>query len=150
VSQARLWSPLRHRTRAQATPLFLGAVLLVIASLALIEDGTLLFAAHRRAELLADSAARAGASQLDQALARHDPGAPPQIDALLAMETARAYVLQQQPDATVDAVANPETIVVTVGVRVPPTLLHPPDQPTVIVTAEGSAHPFVGQASAQP
>jgi hypothetical protein len=141
---------IQRRARGQATALFVGAVLLVILSLALIEDGTLLFAAHRRAELLADSAARAGASQLDQLQARDHPDVPPRIDAGTAETTARAYVLRQQPDATVDANANPETIVVTVGVRVPPTLLHPPGQPTVVVTADGTAHPFVGQATAEP
>ena len=50
---------LRSRARAQAMPWFMGAIVLVIGSLGLIEDGMLLFAAHRRAELLAESAARA-------------------------------------------------------------------------------------------
>src|SRR5712692_4552412 len=97
----QLWSQrvLRRRARAQAMPWFMGAILLVIGSLGLIEDGMLLFAAHRRAELLAESAARAGASQLDQALARQYPTAPPRIDVALAEATARAYVLRQQPDA---------------------------------------------------
>jgi len=38
---------------------------------------------------------------------------------------------------------------VTVQLRVPPTILHPPGQPTVNVTADGMAHPFVGQAAAE-
>ena len=147
-----LWSQrvLRRRARAQAMPWFMGAILLVIGSLALIEDGMLLFAAHRRAELLAESAARAGASQLDQALARQNPTAPPRIDVALAESIARAYVLRQEADATVDASANPETIVVKVHLAVPPTILHPPGQPTVKVTADGTAHPFIGQATAEP
>ena len=120
----------------------------MILSLGLIEDGMLLFAAHRRAELLAESAARAGASQLDEVLARQDATAPPQINIGAAEATARAYVLQQQPDASVDANADGETIVVTVHVQVPPTILHPPGQPTVEVAADGTAHPFVGQAAA--
>jgi hypothetical protein len=147
-----LWAQrvLRSRARAQAMPWFMGAILLVIGSLAVIEDGMLLFAAHRRAELLAESAARAGASQIDQGLARQYPTAPPRIDVALAEATARAYVLHQQPDATIDASADPETIVVTVRLAVPPTILHPPGQPTVEVMADGTAHPFIGQASAEP
>ena len=136
-----------HRSDAQAMPWFVGAVLLLILSLGLIEDGMLLFAAHRRAELLAESAARAGASQLDQSRARHEPGAPPSIDMPLAVTTARAYVLRQQPDAVVDTRADPQTIVVTVHLHVPPTILHPPGQPTVDVSADGTAHPYVGQVT---
>jgi hypothetical protein len=131
-------------------PWFMAAVLAVILCLALIEDGMLLFAAHRRAELLAESAARAGASQLDLVAARGDPTGPPQIDVVAAEQTARMYVLQQQPEATVDASADTETIVVTVALPVPPTILHPPGQPTVVISADGTAHPFVGQATAEP
>jgi len=131
-------------------PWFMAAVLVVILCLALIEDGMLLFAAHRRAELLAESAARAGASQLDQVAARDHPTAPPQLDVAAAEQIARAYVLQQQPNAAVDASAGPETIVVTVALPVPPTILHPPGQPTIDVSADGTAHPFVGQATAEP
>ncbi len=140
----------RSRARAQAMPWFMAAVLVVILCLALIEDGMLLFAAHRRAELLAESAARAGASQLDQVAARDHPTAPPQLDVAAAEQIARAYVLQQQPNAAVDASAGPETIVVTVALPVPPTILHPPGQPTIDVSADGTAHPFVGQATAEP
>ena len=68
----------------------------------------------------------------------------------VAEQTARRYVLEQQPDEAVDASADPETMVVTVRLHVPPTLLHPPGQPTVEVTADGTAHPFVGQAAAEP
>lgn len=146
----RVHRALRGRARAQAMPWFIGAVLLVMLSLGLVADGMLLFGAHRRATLLAESAARAGASQLDQQLARDDPTAPPRIDVAAAEQTARAYVLRQQPDAAVDASADPETMVVTVRLRVPPTLLHPPGQPTIEVAADGTAHPFVGQASAEP
>jgi hypothetical protein len=135
------------RTRAQALPWFTAAVLLVVLSLGLIEDGMLLFAAHRRAELLAESAARAGASQIDQVAGRADPGAPPRIDVAAAEQIARGYVLQQQSDAAVDARAEPETIVVTVRLAVPPTILHPPGQQTITVSADGTAHPFVGQAA---
>jgi len=130
-------------------PWFMAAVLALILCLALIEDGMLLFAAHRRAELLAESAARAGASQLDRVAARDDPTAPPQLDVAAAERTARVYVLQQQPNAAVDASADPETIVVTVALPVPPTILHPPGQPTIDVSADGTAHPFVGQAMAE-
>ena len=138
-----------QRARGQAMTWFVGAVLLVILSLGLIADGMLLFAAHRRATLLAESAARAGASQLDVASARLQAAGVPTIDVDVAEATARAYVLRQQSDAVVDARADPQTIVVTVQLRVPPTILHPPGHPTVAVTADGVAHPFVGQGAAE-
>jgi len=141
---------LRGRARAQGMPWFIGAILLVILTLGLIEDGMLLFAAHRRAELLAESAARAGASQLDQRLAQDDPTTTPQLDIAAAETTARTYVLRQQPDATVDTRADSETILVTVHLQVPPTILHPPGQPTIDVVADGTAHPFIGLATAEP
>jgi hypothetical protein len=131
-------------------PWFVGSILLVILTLGLIGDGMLLFAAHRRATLLAESAARAGASQLDPQLARNDPTAAPQLDVFAAERIARAYVVRQQPDAIVDTRANPDTIVVTVRLQVPPTILHPPGQPIVAVVADCTAHPFVGLAAAEP
>ena len=143
-------SIVRNRARAQAMPWFMGAVLIVILSLGLIEDGMLLFAGHRRATLLAEAAARAGASQLDLALLQDDPTSPPELDVAAAQTVARAYVLRQQPDAAVDTRADRETIVVTVHLHVPPTILHPPGQPTVDVSADGTAHPFVGLATPEP
>jgi hypothetical protein len=143
-------SVLRGRARAEGTPWFIGAILLVVLSLGLIQDGMLLFAAHRRATLLAESAARAGASQLDQQLAYQDATAPPRLDVAAAEAIARAYVLRQQRDAAVDARADPDTMLVTVRLQVPPTILHPPGQPVVEVVADGIAHPFTGLAAAEP
>jgi hypothetical protein len=128
-------------------PWFIGAVLLVVLVLGLIADSMLLFAAHRRATLLAESAARAGASHLDRQAAHDDPSGPPQLDVITAQGIARAYVLRQQPDAAVDTRADPATIVVTVHLQVPPTILHPPGQPSVEVIADGIAHPFIGLAA---
>jgi Putative Flp pilus-assembly TadE/G-like len=147
---AHLRCLVRSRARGQATPWLIGAILVVILMLGLIGDGMLLFAAHRRAELLAESAARAGARQIDSQLAFDNPHAPPQLDVAAAQTIARDYVLSQQPDAVVDTRADPDTILVTVHVQVPPTILHPPGQPTVDVVADGIAHPFVGLASAEP
>ena len=150
VRAMRARAVVRSRARAQAMPWFVGGVLLLVLSLGLIEDGTLVFATHRRASLLAESAARAGASQLDVALARTDPTAPPRLDPLAAEEIARAYVLQQEPEAVVDASADGETIVVEVHLQVAPTILHPPGQPVIAVVADGTAHPFVGLQAAEP
>src|SRR5258708_1101820 len=74
-------------------------------------------------------------------------GSPPRIDGAAAEQTARTYVLQQQSDAAVDATADPATIVVTVRLHVPPTILHSPGQPSIEISADGTAHPFVGQAA---
>src|SRR5262249_25098429 len=72
-------SALRRRSAvpAQATVWFALIVLVLVLMIGVLADGGLLFATYRRAALLADSAASAGAGMLDPAAVRADPAGPP-------------------------------------------------------------------------
>ena len=66
-------------------PIFIG-----LAGLAI--DGGVLLYAHRQLQSLADGAARAGATRLDQTVLRSSGGANIQLDRPTATDAARAYV----------------------------------------------------------
>lgn len=136
---------LRSRDRGQATAWFVGGVLALVLLFGLVGDGGVLFAAHRRASLLAESGARAGASVVDAPAFRADTAGPPVLDTAAAADAARAYVRRQQPDAHVDAEATPDLLTVQVHLRIATTILHPAGEPEVEIVAEGQARPFIGQ-----
>jgi hypothetical protein len=138
----------RGRQSGQGSVWFVGAILLLVLVFGLVADGGLLFAYHRRAALLAESGARAGANVIDTAAARSNPTAPPVLDVDQAPAIAEDYVIRQEPDAQVSAAATADTVTVEVHLGVVTTLLHPPGQTAVDVVAQGQAHPFVGTASA--
>ena len=103
----------RRRTSAQAL-VWMTLMLPVFVSLAgLVVDGGVLLSSHRQLQSLADGAARAGATRLDQARLRDSGGADVQLDRSNAADTARAYVFdalggsirvwQQAPMVLVDA-----------------------------------------------
>jgi len=77
--------------------------LLGLAGLAM--DGGQLFVAKRGTQSLADAAARAGAAQIDEVVARTNPDSPPQIDPVKAADAAAEYIAQVQPSATVAVLA---------------------------------------------
>jgi hypothetical protein len=135
------------RQRGQASAWSVGAILLLVLVFGLVADGGLLFAYHRRAALLAESAARAGANVIDTAAARANPTAPPVLDTEQASAIAEAYVVRQEPDARVTASATADTVSVEVHLAVVTTLLHAPGQPAIDVMAQGQAHSFVGTAA---
>ncbi len=66
--------------RGQASVLLVGIVLLGLAFAGLAVDGTRLFTARRDRQNRADSAARAGASALDEARFRASDGADVELD----------------------------------------------------------------------
>ena len=77
-------------------------VLLALAGLA-IDSGQALVV-RREVQALADSAARAGAAELDEAVLRSDPFAAPALDPVLATDAALGYVAELQPAATATVV----------------------------------------------
>jgi hypothetical protein len=111
----------------------------------LLSDGAMLFADQRWAAQLADSAARAGASQLDEAALRNAP-AQPQLAPATAEDRARRYVLNREPAADVEPQASPDLIVVRVRLHASTAIAHLPGQDGVDVVAEASARPLAGLA----
>ena len=139
-------STLRGRQRGQATVWLVMLVLVLGLLFGLLADGAVLFADQRWAAQLADSAARAGASQLDEAALRNAPSQPPQLAPARAEDRARQYVLNREPAADVAPQASPDLIVVRVRLHASTSIAHAPGQDGVDVVAEGSARPLAGLA----
>ena len=136
----------RHRERAQATVWLVMLTLVLGLLFGLLADGAVLFADQRWAAQLADSAARAGASQLDEAALRDTPGQPPRMVLARAEDRARQYVADREPAADVQPQAGPQLIVVRVRLHASTSIAHLPGQDGVDVVAEGSARPLAGLA----
>lgn len=136
-----------RRARGQALVWFALTLPVLVLAFGLVADGTVLFAAHRRALLLADSAARAGAGQLDVAALRANPGGTTRLDPGAAGAAATAHVARQEPAASTDATASAERIVVRVRLLAPTILLHPPGAAGTDVVAQAEAEPFRGVES---
>jgi hypothetical protein len=137
---------IRHRQLAQATVWMIMLVLVLGLLFGLLADGAVLFADQRWAAQLADSAARAGASQLDLTALRDAPGQPPQLAPANAEERARQYVRDREPAADVEPQAGTDLIVVRVRLHASTSIAHLPGQDGVDVVAVGSARPFAGLA----
>jgi hypothetical protein len=137
---------LRHRQRGQATVWLVGLTLVLGLLFGLASDGAVLFATQRRAQLVADSAARTAASQLDLALLRNDPGGLPRLDPMVARAAAIQYVADQEPTASAEVMATQDAVLVRVHLHAQTTLAHLPNQSGVDVVGEGTAQPLVGLA----
>lgn len=93
-------------------PLFLSVVGLAI-------DGGIVFGARRELQNVADSAARAGAMQIDQAVYRESTGSMLVLDKAAARQVAAEYVAGQGRDVSAVIEAEPGRVVVQVSREVP-------------------------------
>jgi hypothetical protein len=139
-----------RRARGQGKVWFTFVVMILVLMVGVLADGGVLFATYRRAALLADSAASAGAGALDAAALRADPAGPPRLDPGRARAVAIAYVTRHQADAVPQVEATPDRIVVRVTLSVPVIVVHSFGQDTHQVVAEGEAHPLSGLAAPSP
>jgi hypothetical protein len=139
-----------RRARAQGTVWFAFVVLVLVLMVGVLADGGLLFATYRRAALLADSAATAGAGVLDPAALRADPAGPPRLEPARAKAMAMSYVTRHQPAAVPEVDVTPDRIVVRVTLNVPVVIVHPFGQDIRQVVAEGAARPMSGLAAPSP
>ena len=139
-----------RRARAQGTVWFAFVVMVLVLMVGVLADGGLLFATYRRAALLADSAASAGAGVLDPAALRADPAGPPRLEPARAKAMAMNYVTRHQPDALPEVDVTPDRIVVRVTLSVPVVIVHSFGQDIRQVVAEGEAHPMSGLAAPSP
>ncbi len=136
------------RARGQGAVWFAFVVMVLELMIGVLADGGLLFATHRRAALLADSAASAGAGVL--AALRADPASPPRLDPARAKAAAMAYVTRHQADAVPQVEVTPNHIVVRVTLNVPMVVVHAFGQDSRGVVAESEAHPMSGLAAPSP
>src|SRR5437762_14102597 len=133
--------------RAQGTVWFALVVMVLVLRVGVLADGGLLVATYRRAALLADSAASAGAGVLDPAALRADAAGPPRLDPARATAVAAAYVSRHQPEAIADVQATPDRIVVRVTLSVPVIIVHAFGQNDQQVVAVSDARPLSGLAA---
>ena len=138
----------RSAVPAQGTVWFALVVMVLVLMIGVLADGGLLFATYRRAALLADSAASAGAGMLDPAAVRADPSGPPRLDPERATAVAIDYLKRHQPDAIPSVQATPDRIVVRVTLSVPVIIVHAVGQDVRQVVAQSDAHPESGLAAA--
>src|SRR5512146_2914463 len=89
-------------------PLFLSVV-------GLAADGGIVFSARRELQNVADSAARAGAMQVDQRVYRESSGATVVLDQAVARGVAARYVSSQGMGLVATIGAEPQQVVVQLG-----------------------------------
>src|SRR4051794_26255254 len=88
------WSAFSRRTRAQALLWMSLAVPLFVSIAGLAIDGGFLLDSRRELQSVADGAARAGATRLDQSRLRASGGTDVQLDATTASQAAHTYANQ--------------------------------------------------------
>ena len=113
-------------------PLFLSVV-------GLAADGGVVFTARRELQNVADSAARAGAMQVDQRVYRESSGATVVLDLAGARQVAAQYVAGQGTGLGATIAAEPQRVLVQVGRDVPTSFLRLVAINTVHLTATASA-----------
>ena len=130
AGQAAVWV-------AVMLPLFLSIVGLAI-------DGSLVFGARRELQAVADSAARAGAMQLDPEAYRGSSGAAPVLDREAATRVAAEYAASQGAGPAARIAVEPRRVVVELQRDVPTGFLRLVGYRSVRVTAVAPAEVRVG------
>jgi Flp pilus assembly protein TadG len=133
------------------TTLFAVVLLPVLLGLTgLVADGGEILVARREVQGLAESAAHAGAAQLDTAAAHANPDRPAPLDPRAAEFAAAQYIAIQEPGLSATVRADAREVVVHVTSRpIPMTFLRLAGIMQVQVAGEAIAQPRTGVASAQ-
>lgn len=118
-------------------PLFLAVVGLTI-------DGGIVFGARRELQNVADSAARAGAMQVDQRAYRESAGRQVVLDAGAAQDVALTYVAGQRGGLAVAVSVEPQAVNVRVERDVPTSFLRLVGIQSAHVAATAAAEPRSG------
>ena len=110
----------RGGTSGQASVMLVGALVAALAFVGLAADGTRMLLARRDLQSLADAAALAGASAIDEAAYRDTAGAVVQLDPRQARADAAALLVAAPVPAgtRVDIAAAPDAVTVTLQWRV--------------------------------
>jgi Flp pilus assembly protein TadG len=130
VGQALVWV-------AVMLPLFLSVIGLSI-------DAGTLFDARRELQNVADSAARAGAMQIDQSTYRASSGGTVVLDPATARQVAAQYVNSQGAGLAATIDVGPKSVVVQVSRSVPTSFLRLVGIGTVRISATAPATPRFG------
>ncbi len=120
-------------------PLFLSVIGLAI-------DGGIVFSYRRELQNVADSAARAGAMQIDQQVYRDSAGETVVLDVAGAQQVAAEYLASQGAGLSGTIAADQRQVVVQVGRDAPTSFLRLVGINTVHITATAPAEARVGIA----
>ncbi len=118
-------------------PLFLAIVGLTI-------DGGIVFSARRELQNVADSAARAGAMQIDQRVYRESAGQQVVLDTGAAQDVALSYVAGQRGALSAGVSVEPRGVIVQVERDVPTSFLRLVGIQSAHVTATAPAQARAG------
>lgn len=119
---------------------------LFFAIIGLAIDGGVVFSARRELQSVADSAARAGAMQVDQQAYRESAGANVVLDEGAARQVAAEYVASQGPGVSAVISAEPKQVTVQVSRDTPTSFLRLVGVGTVRISATAPAQVRYGIA----
>ncbi len=135
-----------NREQGQASVLLVGALLLGLAFVGLAVDGARMFTARRDLQNVADAAALAGASAIDEGTYRATGGLVVRLDPARARGSAEQVVWAARLPAgtTVDVHIAAERVEVRISRPVDTTLLRVVGVPSQRIGATASASPRTG------
>ncbi len=132
--------------RGQTTVLVLGLSLVVFAVVGLAVDGTRAFLLRRTLQNMADAAAVAGASEVDQSTYYSTGGGEVSVEPGAAQKMASEWLLRRGLRVRAQVDATPERVMVVVRDDLPATFLGLVGIDSIPVAAEASAEPVSGSA----
>jgi uncharacterized membrane protein len=137
---------IRVRERGQASVVLIGALVIGLAFTGLAVDGARLFSARRDLQNVADSAALAGASAIDEGHFRATAGSEIRLDAPSA-RAAVDRVLQASalpPETQIDVIVEPDRVTVHLRRPVEMTFLRIAGMRAQDIGASATASPQTG------
>ncbi len=149
MARARqIWSRILTRSESGQAAVLVAVILpLLLAIIGLAIDGGVIFTARRELQNVADSAARAGAMQIDEQAYRDSAGANIILDQGAARQVAAQYVASQGRGMSAMISAEPERVVVQVSRDAPTSFLRLIGIGTVRISATAPAEVRHGIAS---
>jgi Flp pilus assembly protein TadG len=140
---------IRRRLRedsGQAAPLVAVSLLGLLAVIALVIDGGLLFAGRRNLQSIADAAARAGAMEIDEQALREGNGRTVELQPELAEMAMAEYLKTEGFDGSVTALADITHAVVRLRTEHRTVLLSLVGISDFTITASSTAGPRSGSS----
>jgi Flp pilus assembly protein TadG len=136
--------------RGQVSVLVLGLALVVLAVAGVAVDGTRAFLARLTLQNAADSAALAGAGELDEGALYSSGGRSVVLDPLRARRVAEAWLTRRGVPARAVVVIDEDSVVIALRSSVATTFLGLVGISTIPVAAEATARAVAGNAFGTP
>ena len=144
---------IKHLTGGQSGQIIVWVAVmlpLLLSVIGLAIDGAIVFGQRRELQNVADSAARAGAMQVDEHTYRESSGANLVLDLEAARQVAAEYLASQAPDLGATINAEPTRVVVQVHREISTSFLTFVGIDTVGITANSVAEVRHGITHGEP